>query len=198
MNSLICVEHNSVFRPLRKAASRVTGVRGLFSGKDPNSATTAHDDTPVARRVRTDMGLHQNLLRGTMKSNRSKEGKGCCNGFLGPLMLTDDGAAERLQVRQIVPWAGVTTTGIVTSVHAFMSFLFLYDNLFWEHSIAANRVTYYFVFFGPVPYVLCWIFGFRLALASCSVCRTQVFFQMVLFSTFFFKLLLLASCCFLL
>jgi len=123
-----------------------------------------------------------------MKSNRGKEGKGCCNGFLGPLMLTDDGAAERLQVRQIVPWAGVTITGIVTSVHAFMSFLFLYDNLFWEHSIAANRVTYYFVFFGPVPYVLCWIFGFRLALASCSVCRTQVFFQMGLFSTFFFKL----------
>lgn len=109
-----------------------------------------------------------------MKST-SKKSKGlCCNGFLGPLMLNDDGAAERLQIRQIVPWAAVTTTGIFTCFHATLSFLFLYENIFTSRGVSTHSVMYYFIFCGPIPYLLCWIFGFRLSLASCSACRTQV------------------------
>jgi len=164
-----------VLRPLRKAASRLTGVSGVFSGKDYSSQPRggAVDPNCFVVAVGDDLAFQQSVLRLDERRQRSQDANLCCGGILGPLVdMQAGGALQRLSVKAMIPWSAIVCTG----------FLVLCD--FGMHLVLVGRVyltngwssTFLILsaIFGGGAYVVCWVLGLRLALSSCANCRTAV------------------------
>ena len=79
-------------------------MHGLFSGKSSSGSPTDPQEHATADAASSDLGYRQQILRADNRrsARELREGGLCCGGFLEPLLLTAEGARERLSVQKVL------------------------------------------------------------------------------------------------